>query len=291
MKRVIDLSQHNGDVDFAKVKQDGINDVLLRIGWIGNKNNHTIDGMFNRNYNEAKKHGLNVGVYVFSYCLTSTAVLSGARWVKDLLINKTLELPVFLDLEDDPDSSTKISPCGKENLTAQAVEFCKYIESQGFKAGVYASKDWFNRLIDPYRLENYKIWLAEWYVNEPSVSYKVDLWQYTNKEKVYGVPYPSYGCDCSKCFCETEENQNTNNENISNGDDEEVKKYVNGTTEEPIYADTNLTVKIGTLFPHGECECLGVFNGRAMLRYPIYSNNKIVNYKIGFAKWLGGIKD
>lgn len=290
MKRIIDVSQHNGEIDFAKVKADGINDVLIRIGWIGNYNNHTIDTMFNKNYNEAKKNGLNVGVYVFSYCLSTDAVLSGARWVKNLLTNKTLELPVFLDLEDDPNSETKISICGKENLTQQALAFCRNIENAGYKAGVYASKDWFNRLVDPYKLENYKIWLAEWYVNKPAVSYKVDLWQYTNKEKVYGVLFPSYGCDCSQCFCETEENQNSN-KIISNGDDEEVKKYINGTTPEDIFADTNLSVKIGTLFPHGECECLGVFNDRAILRYPIYSNNKIVNYKIGFAKWLGGIQN
>lgn len=292
MRRVIDLSQHNGEVDFEKVKQDGINDVILRIGWIGNKNNHTIDTKFNNYYNEAKRNGLNVGIYVFSYCLSVEALLSGVEWVKNLLTNKTLELPVFLDLEDDEESSTKISICGKENLTEQALAFCRNIENVGYKAGVYASKDWFNRLIDVYQLENYKIWLAEWYVNEPSVSYKVDLWQYTNKEKVYGVPFPTYGCDCSKCFCEIEESDTQII--IDNGeseDFEDMKKYVNGTTEEPIYADTNLTVKVGTLFPHGECECLGVFNNRAMLRYPIYSGSNIINYKIGFAKWLGGIQN
>lgn len=192
MKRIIDISEHNGEIDFAKVKNDGINDVLIRIGWIGNKNNHTQDKMFNYNYMQAKRNGLNVGVYVFSYCLSVEALLSGVEWVKNLLTNKTLELPVFLDLEDDPESDTKISPCGKENLSQQALAFCRSIENYGFKAGVYASKDWFNRLIDVYRLENYKIWLAEWYVNKPSVSYKVDLWQYTNKEKVFGVYFPSY---------------------------------------------------------------------------------------------------
>lgn len=192
MKRIIDVSEHNGEIDFAKVKNDGINDVLIRIGWIGNKNNHTQDKMFNYNYMQAKRNGLNVGVYVFSYCQSVEAMISGCDWVKNLLTNKVLELPVFLDLEDDEQSETKISICGKENLTSQALEFCKYFENIGFKGGVYASKDWFNRLVDPYKLENYKIWLAEWYVNKPSVSYKVDLWQYTNKEKVFGVNFPTY---------------------------------------------------------------------------------------------------
>ena len=95
-------------------------------------------------------------------------------------------------MEDDPNSETKISPCGKENLTNQAITFCNYFENKGIKSGVYASKDWFNILIDVSLLEKYKIWLAEWYVSAPTVSYKIDLWQYTNKEKVNGVYSPKY---------------------------------------------------------------------------------------------------
>ena len=52
--------------------------------------------------------------------------------------------------------------------------------------------DWFTRLIDVNLLERYKIWLAEWYVGKPSVSFRVDIWQYTNKEKVDGVYSPLY---------------------------------------------------------------------------------------------------
>ena len=192
MKKVIDLSENNGMVDFAKIKESGIKDVILRVGWIGNKNNHTQDKTFNYNFMQAKRYGFNVGVYVYSYCQSVEAMLSGINWVKNQLINKTLELPVFLDLEDDPKSSTKISICGKDNLTQQALAFCRNIENEGYKAGVYASKDWFNRLIDINKIENYKIWLAEWYVEKPTVSYKVDLWQYTNKEKVNGVYSPEY---------------------------------------------------------------------------------------------------
>lgn len=278
MKKVIDISEHNGEIDFAKVRMTGINDVIIRIGWIGNKNNHTIDKNFNNNYLMAKRYGFNVGIYVYSYCKTIEALKSGSEWIKNLLINKSLELPVFLDLED-----SSIVSCGKQNLTNQAVEFCNYIEGLGFKAGVYASKDWFNRLIDPYKLENYKIWLAEWFVKSPSVSYKVDLWQYTDKEKISGI---NGNVDCSQCFCE--ENQNSNNQNINNGDDEQVKIYKNGSTREDVYSDTNLTNKIGSINPYEQCECLGIFQNRAIVRYKL--DNK-QNYKIGFAKWLGGIKD
>lgn len=287
MKKVLDISENNGIIDFSKVKESGYTDVIIRAGWIGNKNNHTIDRYFNRNFTEAKRYGFNVGVYVFSYCQSVQALKSGAEWLKNLLTNKTLELPVFLDLEDDAVSSTKISICGKENLTEQAIEFCEYFQNQGYMSGVYANKDWFNRLIDVYRLEKYKIWLAEWGVTSPTVSYKVDLWQYTDALKINGI---SGNVDCSICYCKDNETTNSNNENVVIGDDVEVKRYVNGTTPEEVFADTNCTNKIGTIFPHGECECLGIFENKAMVRYPIYNGNNIVNYKIGFVKWLGGIK-
>lgn len=283
MKKVIDISEHNGFIDFSKVKASGINDVIIRIGWMGNKNNHTLDIRFNEYYKEAKRVGLNVGIYVFSYCLSVEAMLSGVEWVINQLTNKVIELPIFLDLEDDEKSKTKISPCGKENLTQQALAFCRNIENAGYKAGVYASKDWFNRLVDVYSLENYKIWLAEWYISQPSVSYKVDLWQYTNKEKVNGIHSPSYGCDCNYCLCENCENKN---QIIKNGDDVEVRIYQNGSTVEPVYSDTNLLNKIGSLNPRESCECLGIFENRAIVRYKV--DNK-QNYKIGFVKWLGGV--
>lgn len=73
----------------------------------------------------------------------------------------------------------------------------------------------------------------------------------------------------------------------SGGSDEPVRRYVNGSTIENIYADTSLTKKIGYLNPREECDCFGIFNGRPMVRYKVDGSN---NYKIGFAKWTGGVK-
>lgn len=71
------------------------------------------------------------------------------------------------------------------------------------------------------------------------------------------------------------------------GSDEPVRRYKNGSTKETIYADTNLTKVIGSLSPYEECDCFGIFNNRPMVRYKIDGQN---NYKIGFAKWTGGVK-
>lgn len=73
----------------------------------------------------------------------------------------------------------------------------------------------------------------------------------------------------------------------SGGSDEQVRTYVNGSTIENIYADTSLTKKIGYLNPRESCDCFGIFNGRPMVRYKVDGSN---NYKIGFAKWTGGVK-
>lgn len=74
---------------------------------------------------------------------------------------------------------------------------------------------------------------------------------------------------------------------IIEGSDEPVRTYQNGNTEEIVYADTNCTIKVGSLNPHEKCDCFGVFNDRAMVRYKIDGTN---NYKIGFCKWTGGLK-
>ena len=74
---------------------------------------------------------------------------------------------------------------------------------------------------------------------------------------------------------------------IKNGSDEEVKTYQNGSTSEIVYADTNCTKRIGSLDPRERCDCFGIFNNRAMVRYQVNGTN---NFKIGFCKWLGGVK-
>lgn len=277
MKKILDLSENNGTLDFGALRSYGIESVILRIGWIGNKNNHTIDKKFDEYYRQAKANGLNVGFYVFSYCQSVDAIKSACKWVQNKLVGKTIDMPIFLDLEDDENSVTKISICGKENLTEQALEFCRFFKSQGVPAGVYASKDWFNRLIDVNRLIEYKIWLAEWYVEKPTVNYRVDYWQYTNMEKINNKRFDSNYCLNDDIPIPTPQN----------GDDEEVKIYKNGSTIEPVYSDTNLSNKIGSINPYEQCECLGIFQNRAIVRYKVDNKN---NYKIGFVKWLGGVK-
>ena len=78
-----------------------------------------------------------------------------------------------------------------------------------------------------------------------------------------------------------------NNTNNNDGSDVEMKTYQNGSTSEVVYADSDCTIKIGSLDPRESCDCFGIFNNRAMVRYKVGNTG---NYKIGFCKWLGGVK-
>lgn len=179
MLKGIDISEHNSTIDFAKVKASGINFVIIRIGWIGNKNNHTLDKYFEENYSKARYNGLKIGFYVYSYVESEEAMLSAINWVKNQISGKTHEYPIFLDVEDK-----QISGLTKEKQT----NLCKYFCDNFKNSGVYANLDWFKNKLNVSELTNYKIWLAQWTsASMHSADFKVDLWQYTSKGKVDGI--------------------------------------------------------------------------------------------------------
>lgn len=280
MKKGIDLSEHNGKIDFNKIKNDGIEFCILRLGWIGNKENHKLDKKFLEYYNLAKSVGLEIGIYVYNYCKYTDTILSGAVWVinklKEFNINH-LEYPIFLDMEDN---SILEKQNNTDRLTSICNLFCDFIETQGFKAGVYANKNWFTNYLDINRLIRFKIWLAEYEVIKPTVNFKYDMWQYTSKGKITGL---SGKYDLNYCIA-CDENLNINE--IKKGEFE-VKQYKNGTTKETVFQDINCTKDIGYLNPHEICECYGIIDNRALVVYKIDKTN---NKKTGFVKWLGGVQ-
>ena len=96
----IDVSKYQANINWEKVKSQ-IDFAILKLGWIGNKDNHTLDPYFERNYNECKRLGIPIGIYVFNYCESETSAISGASWVIQKLKDKSIELPIYLDMEDD----------------------------------------------------------------------------------------------------------------------------------------------------------------------------------------------
>lgn len=277
---VIDISQHNGYVDFSKFSNHGIKGVILRLGWIGNKNNHTLDTYFETYYQNAKANNIPVGIYVYSYVKSYNNMVTACNWIKEKIKGKSFELPLFIDMED---SSTIGS--GKTDLTNQAIYFNKFFTSQGYTTGTYANLNWFVNFLDISKLVDWKIWCAQ-YNSTLTLKWKCDLWQYTSSGIFSGVTTSRVDCNKVMCDCNVPSPVPSNPTNESEVF-VDMKTYQNGSTPEPIYADTALKNKIGSLDPYEKCDCLGIFNNRPLVKYKVNGTNY---YKCGFAKWLGGVR-
>lgn len=229
---------------------------------------------------KAKQAGLAIGIYVYNYCSSRTRVNEGCNWVINKLepYKSWLSLPVFIDMED-----ISITGLNKQELTGIARNFCVNLQKQGLITGVYANKYWFQNKLDIAKLQEFKIWVAQYAdIEKPSVDFKIDLWQYTSKGKVAGIT--GY-VDKNKCFaCQSTEN-NITDITGEKKEEFEMKKYKNGKTKEIIYQDTACKKEIGYLYPHEECDCYGIIDNLALVVY-----QSTVGKKTGFAKWLGGIK-
>lgn len=179
----IDVSQHNGRIDWQKVKNSGIEFAILRLGWIGNKNNHTLDTTFERNYNECKRLGIPVGVYVYNYCSSVDRIKSGANWTIQKLQGKKLDLPVYIDMED-----ASIKGLGKNTLTNMCIAFNSIIEAAHLWAGVYANLDWFNNYLNKNEIKRrYTTWIAHYGVSINKYKGQYDMLQYTSSGRVSGI--------------------------------------------------------------------------------------------------------
>ena len=174
----IDVSYCQTGVDYNKVKNSGIDAVIIRAGF--GKETYQKDSEFETHYKNAKKAGLAVGVYWYSYAYSVAEAKQEAKVCLACIKGKTLELPVYYDLEES--GQTRL---GMSALTNIAIAFCDAIKSGGYRAGVYSNLNWLNNHLDYEKLRNkYSIWLAQWSSN-PSKS--CDIWQNADNGRINGI--------------------------------------------------------------------------------------------------------
>ena len=194
MWQCIDVSRHNGEIDFEKVKAAGIRNVIIRCGFTGYGKSHTLnkDDKFERNYQKAKQAGLAVGAYYYAVATTPADAEREAEFVLTLLRGKQFELPVYYDVEDNHDvNASNVYPenmqnIGKARLTAVVNRFCSIVESHGYFTGIYSSTWWFNNYLDMSVLNRYTVWLAQW-AEKPTYKGPYAVWQYTSRGRVNGI--------------------------------------------------------------------------------------------------------
>ena len=182
-KAGIDVSQHQEKIDWDKVKNMGVDFAILRLGWIGNKDNHTLDTYFERNYNECKRLNIPVGVYVYCYSDSVKHIKEGANWTVKKLNGRALDLPVFIDMED-----SSITDAGKKELSKMCVEYNEIIAKAGYKPGIYANRHWFDTYLEKDLRTKYTCWIAH-YTSSSSINYEdtFTIWQYSSAGKVGGI--------------------------------------------------------------------------------------------------------
>ena len=195
-KTIMDVSKHQGTIDWAKVKASGqINGVMLRAmgnSAAGKPSAPYTDPTFARNYSECKRLGIPVGVYAYFKATTYAEADKELAYLKKSLVGKTFELPVAVDIEDDVQQ-----PLGKSKLTDITAHCLSTVQSWGVYAMLYTGL-WFGQTfldLGGAALKPYDVWLARYPKDKtktkpedkPKTAFVYGMWQYTRNARVPGV--------------------------------------------------------------------------------------------------------
>ena len=180
----IDVSEHNGALDWAKIKAAGIGFAIVRDGY----GTSHIDNYFKRNMEGAIAQGIPVGVYHFSYALNAAGAANEAAFVLKLLepYKDKITLPVFYDFEYDTVDYAKKQgvTLGKEAFNAHTVAFCEAVKAAGYKPGTYYNLDYLRRYVDINRVGKYVQWYAQYASNASASGWAI--WQYSSSYTIPG---------------------------------------------------------------------------------------------------------
>ena len=182
----IDVSKWQKEITWDKVKEDGIDFVIIRCGYRGSVSGCLVeDPYFEQNIKGAIAAGLKVGVYFFTQAVNEVEAVEEASMVVSLIRDYELDYPVFIDTES-AGGNGRADALDEETRTAVCEAFCATVRNAGYQSGVYASRNWYNTRVDVEKLERYMIWLAE-YRKVPLYQGYYHMWQYTSKGKVDGI--------------------------------------------------------------------------------------------------------
>lgn len=173
----VDISEFQQNIDFNKMKNDGIKAVIIRAGY--GREVSQKDSMFESHFRNAKNANLKIGVYWYSYADSVNDAEKEAKACLECIKNKSLDMPIYYDLED----SSQLH-LGKTKITEIAERFCETVKENGYRAGVYANLNWFNNYFDYKRLKSkYSIWLAQY---NDKAELDCDIWQNSSTGRVSG---------------------------------------------------------------------------------------------------------
>ncbi|MCR5427164.1 MAG: glycoside hydrolase family 25 protein [Lachnospiraceae bacterium] len=182
----IDVSKWQGEIDWKRVAQDGVEFAIIRCGYRGSKTGAlVVDPYFVQNIAGAKEAGLKVGVYFFTQAVTEAEAVEEASAAVSLVREYAPDLPIYIDTEG-AGGNGRADGIDKEMRTKVCEAFCRTVVSAGYDAGVYASRNWFYHNLETSRLDAFETWLAE-YRSSPLYTGYYHMWQYTSRGSVDGI--------------------------------------------------------------------------------------------------------
>ncbi len=184
----IDVSSHQGEIDWTAVKNAGVKFVFVRAGFRGYESGKLVqDEYFDKNMQGAMDAGLDVGVYFYSQAITDNEAREEAELTLSMMEGYDVQLPVVFDWEvitnGDYARTANITPYG---LTDCVIAFCETIKNAGYQPMYYQNKETALSKMDLELVTDYGFWLAE-YDDLPSYPYHYDIWQYTDRGRVDGI--------------------------------------------------------------------------------------------------------
>ena len=179
---VVDVSYHQGTINWEKVKAAGYH-AIIRCGY-GDDLTSQDDKQWKRNANECTRLGIPFGVYIYSYAKTTAQAESEARHVLRLVKGYKLSYPVFYDLEE---------PGTQTGAADRMKKFAALIEAAGYQCGVYCNKSWWDSHLNSLGTR-YPLWIARY---NSTLGMKADMWQYSSDGSVPGI---SGRVDVNYCY-------------------------------------------------------------------------------------------
>lgn len=187
-----DVSQHNGTVDFNKVKAAGIDFVFVRVGYTGyTKSRFSLN--YDTNYatyiQNALNAGLSVGVYWYSQALNESEARQEAQKMLSVIKDYNITLPVVMDYEFADTSAGRLDSANlsKSAMTNNALAFLSEVDKAGYDGCLYANASFLQDNLNASQISSdYKIWLAH-YTTNTSYSGDFDFWQYSHNGEIDGI--------------------------------------------------------------------------------------------------------
>ena len=184
----VDVSKHNGNVDWQAVKNAGYGSfAIIRAGYGGDYTNQD-DPQFERNVSECERLGIPYGVYLYSYALDTNDAKGEVNHILRLLkkVGKNFKYGVWFDMEDADGYKKKHGMPSNSTLVDICYTFCETVENAGYYAGIYASLSWLNNQLNNSKLDRFDKWVAQW--NNTGCTYKktYSIWQNTNNVSIGG---------------------------------------------------------------------------------------------------------